>query len=188
MNSLYKSNYKILQLSLSADWLQAKKNYKRLVQSWHPDKFDDSSTEYLKVHHKFLEITKAYEQLQNYYKKNQRLPFEKHESENQFSAEIETISLSRKKPSSYRRAHSSHSRSKIPLVIGFLLIIYLAYNSSDPPSESSMPPSYSRGTTINPSNWGSSPATLDLNRGHYLSTPGSSVGDVLDNRFNNTRQ
>lgn len=185
MAANYKSNYKLLGLSHTARWPDAKSRYRKLVQTWHPDKFDHSSAEYAQVQHKFLEITKAYDQLKSYYKKHQLLPFEKIKSEET----TEILDLSRRNMTGQRRTTYSRNRSnhsKLPLVIGLLLLFYLVYNSINEESASNH-----KTNILDPDFLGSSdptefdvPAQSSSRRtvttvGDYFGKPHTSVGNVL---------
>lgn len=70
----YKECYQILRSSPNSSWADLRKTYKKSIQKWHPDRFDDVSKEKLAAEHKIKEINHAYNQIQKYYKANNTLP------------------------------------------------------------------------------------------------------------------
>jgi len=72
----FQQNYELLELDPGADWDRANKNYRRLVHTWHPDRFAQRPRERVHAQQQFIELTKAFNNLRSYYRKNHRLPFE----------------------------------------------------------------------------------------------------------------
>jgi len=71
----YDDCYKILKSNPNYSWKQIRKAYKQLIQSWHPDRFSEGTTEEKNAaENKVKKINKAYQQLSNYYRKNGNLP------------------------------------------------------------------------------------------------------------------
>lgn len=74
MSSLsYQNCYDILSLANDASWEDASVRYRKLVQQWHPDRYqgkDNASAEL-----RFIEITKAFNKLRDYHQANDSLPF-----------------------------------------------------------------------------------------------------------------
>ncbi len=194
MKSQFKSNYKLLGLNSYSTWPQAKSSYRRLVQLWHPDKFDDSSAEYAYVHQKFFEISKAYDQLKTYYKKYQKLPLEKDISEPKATYESEAIYLSREFYFSKRKNRSAQRRNNFPLFISIVLLVYLAYSSSSISTENVdniqfFPDESNRSNSpIMPLLGNPTGVHLGLGGEHYFSSQGLSIGNVFDHHFNQSRR
>lgn len=195
MNSNYQNTYKILNLPRSADWQQAKTQYRRLVQTCHPDKFDSDSVESLLAHEKFLEINNAYELLQNFYRENQKLPLQPDrlsdsdfvELQQKQTAQIAKNSSSRKRS---REKTSKGTASKLSYALGLAMVIFLLFNSS---RESSGPMSIEGNILVDDyslnarssganNNWNNQLGG-DLSRGRILGTSQPSVGDSLNGRL-----
>ncbi len=73
----FQRNYQLLELDNNADWKTANKNYRRLVHTWHPDRFEQRPRERIHAQQQFIELTKAFNNLRGFYRENNRLPFEK---------------------------------------------------------------------------------------------------------------
>ncbi|MFK7993646.1 MAG: J domain-containing protein [Granulosicoccus sp.] len=69
-------HYEQLQLSDRANWDIARSSYRRLVHVWHPDKFASRPREQVHAQQQFINLTKSYNALRDFYRKNQRLPFQ----------------------------------------------------------------------------------------------------------------
>lgn len=69
-------HYKQLELDDRADWNVARANYRRLVHLWHPDKFASRPREREHAQQQFIDLTKSYNELRDFYRKNKRLPFQ----------------------------------------------------------------------------------------------------------------
>ncbi len=72
----FAQHYKQLELHDRADWELARANYRRLVHLWHPDRFAQRPRERAHAQQQFINLTKSYNVLRNFYRKNKRLPFE----------------------------------------------------------------------------------------------------------------
>ena len=69
-------HYRLLALNDNADWTSVRVNYRRLVHKWHPDKFAQKPRERIHAQQHFIKLTKSYNELRNFYRKHQRLPFQ----------------------------------------------------------------------------------------------------------------
>ncbi len=69
-------HYEQLELHDRANWELARANYRRLVHLWHPDRFAQRPRERAHAQQQFINLTKSYNVLRNFYRKNKRLPFE----------------------------------------------------------------------------------------------------------------
>ena len=69
-------HYEELELNDRADWDAARASYRRLVHLWHPDKFTNRARERAHAQKRFIDLTKSYNELRDFYRKNQRLPFQ----------------------------------------------------------------------------------------------------------------
>lgn len=72
----FAQHYKQLELHDRANWELARANYRRLVHLWHPDRFAQRPRERVHAQQQFINLTKSYNVLRNFYRKNKRLPFE----------------------------------------------------------------------------------------------------------------
>jgi len=73
-NDSYKDCYRILGISPSCSWPDLRKTYKKSIQKWHPDRFDDDSKEKEVAIDKIKSINIAYKQIHKYYQDNGTLP------------------------------------------------------------------------------------------------------------------
>ena len=74
MSSLsYQNCYDILSLANDASWEEASARYRKLVQQWHPDRYEGQDSQ--KAELRFIEITKAFNKLRDYHQANDSLPF-----------------------------------------------------------------------------------------------------------------
>lgn len=73
----YQKDYELLELNSFSDWHQARDNYRRLVHVWHPDKYIDRPEESPHAQNQFIELSRAFNNLRSFYRKNHRLPFQK---------------------------------------------------------------------------------------------------------------
>jgi len=106
MSSLsYQNCYDILSLANDASWEEASVRYRKLVQQWHPDRYQGKDNEIAEL--RFIEITKAFNKLRDYYQANDALPFSSVKSEIS-SEELATRS------SGLRRKNSRHSVTDNP--------------------------------------------------------------------------
>ena len=69
-------HYKQLELEHDANWEQARANYRRLVQVWHPDRFAQRPRERANAQKEFIKLTKSHTELRNFHRKHQRMPFQ----------------------------------------------------------------------------------------------------------------
>lgn len=77
-SELFKRDYQALELDDSADWETARNKYRHLVHHWHPDRYTQRPREKAHAQQQFILLTKSYNSLRNFYRTNQRLPFEEH--------------------------------------------------------------------------------------------------------------
>ncbi len=104
MNSLsYQNCYDILSLANDASWEDASLSYRRLVQRWHPDRYE--GVEQDGAEKRFIQITKAYNKLKIYHQQNKTLPFAS------VKADIPDSSLGRGGTNSSRTANSQPHRA-----------------------------------------------------------------------------
>ena len=75
MSTNYRRCYEILQLETSASWEELRKHYKHLVQNCHPDRFQDDPEVLKEAESNLRALNTAYGVLEEYYKRNKRLPF-----------------------------------------------------------------------------------------------------------------
>ncbi len=69
----YQQCYEILALENQADWVQAESSYRKLVQQWHPDRYQGDDT--ADATRRYIDITKAFKKLRDFHKENNTLPF-----------------------------------------------------------------------------------------------------------------
>jgi len=85
MTERYTHSYRILGVRPGASWKQLRKAYKSLVNTWHPDRFQQDVRKRKLAEEKTKEITQSYKELAEYYKKFGVLPLadepETHEAE-----------------------------------------------------------------------------------------------------------
>ncbi len=72
----FQRDYELLELEPSSDWEQASASYRKLVHAWHPDRYAQRPRERVHAQQHFIELTKAFNNLRSFYRKNKRLPFE----------------------------------------------------------------------------------------------------------------
>ncbi len=77
MSVNYQHCYDLLQLNPNATWEDLRKNYKRLVQRCHPDRFEQDPVAREKAGIQLRELNNAYQVLSDYYKSHRRLPLGK---------------------------------------------------------------------------------------------------------------
>src|SRR3990172_12279679 len=85
MTEHYLKNYRILGIPPGASWKQLRQTYKKLVNVWHPDRYQQNARKKRQAEEKTKEITRAYKELAEYHKKFGVLPLadepETHEAE-----------------------------------------------------------------------------------------------------------
>lgn len=82
MKKQYDNHYQILGIQPGASWKQLRKTYKKLVNRWHPDRYQQDLRQRKLAEEKTKEITQAYKELSEYYKKFDSLPMPGEESGN----------------------------------------------------------------------------------------------------------
>jgi len=76
MTERYIKNYRILGIAPGANWKELRKAYKSLVNTWHPDRFQQDARQKKLAEEKTKEITQSYKELAEYYKSFGILPIE----------------------------------------------------------------------------------------------------------------
>jgi hypothetical protein len=74
MTEEYTKNYRILGILPGASWKQLRQAYKKLVNAWHPDRFQQNTRQKKLAEEKTKEITQSYKELAEYYRKHGALP------------------------------------------------------------------------------------------------------------------
>ena len=74
MTENYLEHYRILGVPPGASWEQLRLAYKKLVNAWHPDRFQQDHRQKNLAEKKIKEITQSYKELAEYYKKFGVLP------------------------------------------------------------------------------------------------------------------
>ncbi len=69
-------DYESLQIARDARWDDAQSSYRKLVHQWHPDRYALRPRELAHAQKRFIELTKSFNNLRNFHRLNQRLPFE----------------------------------------------------------------------------------------------------------------
>jgi len=90
VSTQYRRDYELLELDRISDWDAARANYRRLVNVWHPDRYSDRPDEQEHAQKIFIELTKSFNNLRNFYREKNRLPY-------QFEA-IESVSQAEPHP------------------------------------------------------------------------------------------
>ena len=70
----YAECFALLHSRPGCSWEELRKKYKSLIQKWHPDRTNQASDNVNQATSKIVEINIAYQQLEQYYKKEGRLP------------------------------------------------------------------------------------------------------------------
>ena len=169
--------YSVLEVKPGCQWEQIRESYRRLVQVWHPDRYEQASDELLQAEHKIKEINEAFTALSNYYKLHGKLPF---------SPEI-NVTVPRHEDFGKDQVKSKTFLRKIAISIGLAGTGYLIWNfqlGSEPYQDSTIDSIQSQQSINNPSvgQTLSSIATLESNfldasHQEYF-TYGSTLGDV----------
>lgn len=68
--------YQKLDLKPECSWKELQAGYRRLVQKWHPDRYQQHPDQQHIAAHRMLEINEAYGILAQYYRQHGQLPFE----------------------------------------------------------------------------------------------------------------
>ncbi|MBI3546665.1 MAG: DnaJ domain-containing protein [Gammaproteobacteria bacterium] len=104
MTERYLKNYRILGIAPGATWKELRQAYKSLVNTWHPDRFQQNPQQKKWAEEKTKEITQSYQELAEYHKTFGVLPIEA-ENRETLVPQAPTVS-----PAPARQpAHSSHS-------------------------------------------------------------------------------
>jgi hypothetical protein len=74
MTEHYAKNYRTLGIQPGVSWKQLRQTYKKLVNTWHPDRFQQLSHQKKLAEEKTKEITQSYKELAEYYKEFGALP------------------------------------------------------------------------------------------------------------------
>ncbi len=76
MSTQFHRDYELLELDRISDWDTARANYRRLVNIWHPDRYSNRPVEREHAQKVFIELTKSFNNLRNFYREKNRLPYE----------------------------------------------------------------------------------------------------------------
>lgn len=74
MKDQYADNYRILGIPPGASWMQVRRAYKSLVNTWHPDRYQQDNHQRKLAEEKTKEITQSFKELADYYKQYGVLP------------------------------------------------------------------------------------------------------------------
>lgn len=73
METDFKKHYDILDIHGPVDWATLQSTYRKLVNQWHPDRPHNANSD-TNAELRFIELTKSYNALRDYYRKNRKLP------------------------------------------------------------------------------------------------------------------
>jgi len=76
VSNIFERDYQMLELDRDASWADARINYKRLVNRWHPDRFNSRPREKQHAQGRFIEVTKSYNNLRTFHRDHSRLPLQ----------------------------------------------------------------------------------------------------------------
>ena len=76
MSITYRRDYDELGLDESADWSAARRAYRGLVNTWHPDRYARRPREREQAQQRFIRLARSFDRLRAFYRENGRLPFE----------------------------------------------------------------------------------------------------------------
>ena len=76
MSTQFQRDYELLELDRISDWSTARANYRRLVNVWHPDRYSNRPAEQEHAQKIFIELTKSFNNLRNFYREKNRLPYQ----------------------------------------------------------------------------------------------------------------
>ena len=74
MSVNYRRCYEVLQLDTAASWEELRKQYKRLAQHCHPDRYQEDGDALRAAEAELRELNAAYKVLADYHRKHKRLP------------------------------------------------------------------------------------------------------------------
>ena len=77
MSITYRRDYQELGLDETADWPAARSAYRRLVNTWHPDRYARRPRERDNAQQRFIRLTRSFDRLRAFHRENARLPFER---------------------------------------------------------------------------------------------------------------
>ena len=83
MSNIFERDYQMLELGRDSDWTEARQSYRRLVNRWHPDRFSTRPREKQLAQSRFIEVTKAYNNLRAFHREHDRLPLQDPKQSNQ---------------------------------------------------------------------------------------------------------
>jgi len=76
VSNIFERDYQMLELDRDASWADARVSYKRLVNRWHPDRFNSRPREKQHAQERFIEVTKSYNNLRTFHRDHSRLPLQ----------------------------------------------------------------------------------------------------------------
>jgi hypothetical protein len=76
MTNRYAKNYRILGIPPGTSWKELRRAYRSLVNTWHPDRFQQDTRKHTQAEEKTKELTQSYNELAQYYKAFGALPFD----------------------------------------------------------------------------------------------------------------
>ena len=82
----FRQDYEALELDHGADWATARTAYRRQVNLWHPDRYTQQPRERVHAQQRFIQLTRSFDSLRNFYRANRRLPFEPIRAERRVAA------------------------------------------------------------------------------------------------------
>ena len=77
MNQEFRESYEDLGLDGEADWPTIQATYRRLVNKWHPDRHQHSNTDKTHAQQEFIRVTRAFNDLRDFYREYHRLPLQR---------------------------------------------------------------------------------------------------------------
>ncbi len=78
----YQKHYDDLKLDYqNTDWKTLQTAYRKRVNECHPDRFANDETLQAEAQAQFIEVTTSYNSLRDFYRKNNRLPLQRHDSD-----------------------------------------------------------------------------------------------------------
>ncbi|MFK5951360.1 MAG: J domain-containing protein [Methylococcales bacterium] len=132
----YEECYKILGLTSDCTWNDVRSSYKKLIQKWHPDRFDDKSDEQIAADEKIKNINIAHHHLSSYFRKNKSLPtitpnrnkLKKHHQHNKLNTKFNRPNRPIKTKQHFKEEYKSGKKPVIKTsiaIIVFFIIYYL---------------------------------------------------------------
>jgi len=96
VSTVFEHDYQILELDRDATWHDVRESYRRLVNRWHPDRYASRPREKQHAQTRFIEVTKAYNNLRAFYRKHQRLPLQNPALQDATTANIHASQVSKR--------------------------------------------------------------------------------------------